>query len=67
MRLVAKMAVKVGPCRLCGRELKLDCRDRPWAHKCPHGRRCESRWKLGLPSIPLCQECEQRGNDVKQV
>ena len=58
MRMHDKVAVQTGPCPLCRRELKLDSRGRPWAHKCPHGLKCKSMKHIGLPGIPCCAECE---------
>jgi hypothetical protein len=58
MRLHSKVPTQVGPCPLCRRELKLDFRGRPWAHKCSHGEKCDSLRNLGLKDIPVCSQCK---------
>ena len=63
MRMYGKVATSIGPCPLCRREVKIDSRGRTWAHKCPHGERCDAQWKLGLKSIPLCPSCKEKSEE----
>ena len=59
MRMHAKVANHVGPCPLCSRQVKIDTRGKSWAHKCPHGSKCQGQIKLGLPDVPLCTQCNE--------
>lgn len=65
MRQLAKVPGAKGNCPRCGRELVLDTRGKPWAHKCPHGARCEGFRRLGLADVPVCTLCNKAKNSTE--